>query len=449
MTDLIISPSKLQKLLESYPASTGFIIAFSGGMDSHALLHAICDLQDRIAIPVSAVHVNHRLSNHSADWACHCEEICKQLKIKLNIIIIDARHPKGESPEAWARQLRYKALVEKIDYNKVLFTAHHKDDQLETLLLQLLRGAGPRGLASMPESRTFGKGYLVRPFLQYDRKQIENYALTQGLKWIEDNTNQDTMYDRNYLRHRVLPILRARWPAIAATTSRVAQHQSEILALEDEISRMDLTSVLNTERNTLAISQLIKLSIPRQKNLIRRWIKSLKLPLPDSLHIKHILKDVISSKVDAQPCVSWKGAEVKRYRDELYALTPLKIHDKQQEFIWSLEQRLQVTHGELRASMEKEGGIRPGACPGKSLMIRYRRGGEVIRPRGRKNQHDLKTLMQEQGIPVWCRDRIPLLYIDSKLAIVPGLWIDEEFTSNACEEGWKITWTGMEELMPS
>ena len=425
------------------------MIAFSGGIDSHVLLHSIVGLKTELMAPVSAVHVNHGLSSNAGSWARHNREICATLGLELAVIEVDARCPPGESPEAWARRKRYAALAEHIGTGRILLTAHHKDDQAETLLLQLFRGAGPAGLSAMPVTQTFSLGWHCRPLLDFSRLELQRYALQFGLQWIEDESNQDTGFDRNHIRHQLLPVIKRHWPGVITTLSRAAHHQAEAAELQDQLARLDLAMIAEGDSlaklNTTALKSL---TLSRQKNVLRYWLHMLQLPLPDAGQIHHIIDDVINSGPGATPCVAWPGAEVRRYRQYLYAMMPLSKHNPEQIISWDLERPLMITHGRLVARIGQGPGLKANCCSNKRVEIRYRSGGETIQPAGREYHHELKKLLQDQGVPPWLRDRIPLLYIDGSLAAVPGKWIAQEFVGAGGEPCWQLIWEDLEQIFP-
>lgn len=445
----IFSIDKLLNILESLPATESYLVAYSGGMDSHVLLHSLYALRDKLQADIRAVHVNHGLSLNAGDWTVHCRAVCDSLAIQLQVIDIDASCPKGESPESWARYQRYAALADLIRPGEILLTAHHKDDQAETLLLQLFRGAGPAGLSAMPVSRSFVEGWHCRPLLEFTREQLQSYAGRNKLDWVEDESNQDAGIDRNYIRHELMPAITGHWPGAMETLARAANHQAEAAALLDQLAGLDLANVTGGEPgNMLSAARLKDLSLPRRKNLLRHWLHILQLPIPDAGNMQHIIRDIIDSKWDATPCVSWNGAEVRRYRDYIYASNPLSDHDPEQTINWNLQQQVVVAHGRLSARRGTGNGLKAELCGNNCIEIRYRRGGETIRPGGRDQHHELKKLLQESAVPPWLRDRIPLLFIDGRFAAVPGKWIDAEFAGGATEDCWQFTWDGIEGIFP-
>lgn len=441
------SPQKLLAKIRILPESDHYWIAYSGGMDSHALLHAFRAIRDSVSANITAVHVDHGINQNSADWVDHCRRICTDLGIELVVRKLHGQCPRGESIESWARNRRYEVFNECVISGGMLCTAQHRDDQAETLLLQLFRGGGPRGLSAMPEIRRFGSGWLARPLLAFPRDSIREYALVNGLSWIEDDMNADQSYDRSFLRHTILTELRARWPNISGVLSRASSHQAEAAILLDELAARDMEAHSLPDPDTLSLQGMQNLSLPRCRNLIRYWFRTRGLPVPDYRTLQQILSEVVASRVDAQPCISWQGMEIRRYRQVLYLVTR-SDHDADSDLhLWDLKTPLRTTLGRLQAVFCKGQGIKASALPGGQLTIHYRRGGETIQPVGRIYHHSLKKLLQEKHVPPWLRNRIPLLYLNKDLVAVAGFWIDNSFHAAADEDAWKITWEGAEKVV--
>jgi tRNA(Ile)-lysidine synthase len=430
------------KSLPIYPNIQRFLIAYSGGLDSHVLLHSLAkEQQDLGEVQLLAVHINHGLSANADKWAAHCAEQCAQLGVAFKQLEIDARAEVGESPEAAAREGRYDIIASLMEEGDCLLTAHHQDDQAETLLLQLLRGAGPRGLAAMPAYARFAEGWHARPLLGFRREQLLAYAEEAGLSWVDDETNSDTRYERNFLRHDILPLLKNRYPALAATLSRSAGLCAEAAELLATVAREDLTAVQRDEQS-LSVTALQMLGEVRSRNLLHQWCRDRGLPTPSAAQLQCVWQEVIGAAVDSEPVVSWPGAEARRFRDVLYIDQPLPAHDAAQCLPWDGQQELAISPlGRLHAEPVVGQGIAQSALQGRQLTIRFRQGGEQLRPVGRDGHHSLKKLFQEAGIPPWQRERIPLLYADDELLAVAGLWVAQEAAARGDESGLSLRWS--------
>jgi len=430
----------LDTILE-WPRSPCYQVAYSGGLDSTVLLHALNRVRERLPGALSAVHVNHGIHPDRGAWEAHCRRSCRELQLEMVTLAVEALPRTGASPEARARDERYRVLAGHLGADHMLLTAHNRDDQAETLLLQLCRGAGSSGLAAMPALRRFGSGWHGRPLLGMERSLLREYAQREELTWVEDDSNLDRRFDRNFIRHEILGRLRSRWPGVSSTLSRAAGHQSQTVEILAEAAARDLQECRDPGAGTLDLGRLQALSQAHQPNLLRHWIKGLELPVPDAATVQRILDEAVNARPDAAPLVNWPGAEVRRYRQHLYASAPLPPHDPALTRSWRMQEACVLDCGSLAATAALGIGLRMNACPDSGVVVRFRRGGEKIRPVGARHRRELKTLLQEQGVPPWLRDRLPLLYVGSRLAAVAHLWVEADFAAGADENGWRIHWT--------
>lgn len=284
------------------------VVAYSGGVDSHVLLHLMAGLQTTLDLRVTAVHVNHGLSDQAARWATHCQEVCQDLSVPFSCVAVTATPKPGDSPEAAARLARYAALSAFIDSpDTALLTAHHQDDQAETVLLQLMRGCGVKGLSGMPRIKPFGKGSLLRPLLNHSQEAITAYANAQSLRWVEDDSNKDVTFDRNFIRHQVMPLLQSRRAGVNAALQRSAIHAAEASELLDALAATDLEAVVLANPAQLDIQALRALSAARQRNVLRYWLQQLGLPLPSTKILSEIQSSVLHAKPSAKPRLQWAG----------------------------------------------------------------------------------------------------------------------------------------------
>jgi tRNA(Ile)-lysidine synthase len=437
-----LSIDHILQVLEKLPAPGHYWLAYSGGMDSTALLSILATHRDRLLAELVAVHVNHQLSANADQWEKHCRAFCREINIRYESVTINVRDGRTDSPEAHARELRYAALEQFMQQDDILLTAHHRNDLAETVIQQLLRGSGPEGLSAIPDTRRCGRGWLARPLLAYSRRQIEEYVRGQRLTWVEDESNIDQGLDRNFIRNTVMPTLRERWPSTADVLWRVSRVQADAVVVLNDMAEQDLHGALGNSDTVLRLSAVDKLSLPRQRNLLRYWIRKNGHPVPAMNVIDEIINELMHARPDSMPCVRWGDTEVRRYRDEVSIMpaTTLALSARG-PYLWSLEKSLELDGGRLAASMIVGSGIRADRVQDNKVEIRFREGGESIRPAGRKETHELKKLFQDSAVPPWKRDRIPLVYVGDELAAVAGYWVADGFQATGSEQGWEIVYT--------
>ena len=428
------SPRYLLEVLRRLPSCQRYWLAYSGGRDSHVLLHALAVLRPELSAHIQVIHIDHGLQPDSARWVLHCQSICATLQIPFLSRRVQARPLAGQSPEAAARQARYAELGGLLAEGDMLLTAHHRDDQAETLMLQLLRGAGPHGLAAMPESRVLGAGLLVRPLLGFSRHDLEDYARQQDLHWIDDPSNGDTGFRRNYLRHEVMPQLHAQWPAADRTLARSAGLCADAAILLDQLAEKDMLTLVMGDG--LSIAGLQGLDPVRQRNVLRYWCASKALPLPGQAHIQQIQQQMASTN-DGAPLICWPGAELRCYRGCMMIMSPLPPLDTSLEWAWDMSAVLDLPHGRLSAH-SGQGGL-DAELWRQQITVRFRRGGERFRLASGKH-HSLKKFLQEQHVAPWQRDRIPLIFSNGELAVIAGLLVCEDFVARPNRPSFRFEW---------
>ena len=490
-----ITPQAFHFHLQKLANTEKYLIAYSGGVDSHVLLHLCSQLKNSPSgfdQTFSAVYIDHGLSAHSKKWGRHCQHICFELDIPLTIIEVDARQKNGQSPEASARTARYQAFSHLLDNNECLLTAQHLDDQAETLLLQLLRGSGTKGLSSMPRVKPFSKGFLCRPILDYKKQDILEYARQHQLDWIEDESNLEQRFDRNYLRHTVLPMLEKRWPAVKENFAKSAEVLAESQLLLDDIADSDIQTLyfVNsngiTEYDKLLVEPILKLLVSNQEqqqqqdsprisypwhnnllqnnhkqarlnNLLRHWINLNHLPMPSKKILEQIVHTVIQAREDAMPLVSWHRdafhCQVRRYRDKLYLLDDsilFKDQQKDQEYILSEGQEITLkntnSHVKLSSDIEAndEYGFDRKKLLSKIITVRFRKGGELFRKNADGHSHPLKHWFQEQGIPPWEREQMPLIFWGDELIQIGNYIVNNSLKTQQSDDLLSIHWQGIE-----
>jgi tRNA(Ile)-lysidine synthase len=436
MSELILNA--LNNALNTLLSAKRIWVAYSGGVDSHVLLHALSTVQKIYPqLNVNAIYIHHGLLEAADQWAIHCKKICDDLKIPCQIIHVNVKSQTGESLEAAARNARYDAFSTLLAPQDILLTAHQEDDQTETFFLQLMRGAGTKGLSSMQYMMPFAQGTMIRPFLSVSREAILNYAKHHQLKWVEDTSNCDTRFARNFLRHRVIPLLKTRWPTMNKTITRATKHCLEADHLLQMFAEQDLASLTGNDPRTLSITKLQHLPQVRQRNILRLWLHQLGFPLPNTVKLQSVLDHVIKARTDKNPLIQWKDVEIRRYQDDLYAIPLLSPHQVTTTLLWDYEKPLTLPCGLGTLSCQKVTGkgIR---ITQKPLMIKFRQGGESCYLKNRLGKHSLKKLFQEWKVPPWERHRIPLIFVENQLALITGYAICEKFAASTHETGLVI-----------
>lgn len=431
-------PHRLAEL-RGNSAVNRYLVAYSGGLDSTVLLHVLARYRDFLRQPLVAVHVNHGLHADAPEWEAHCSSTAQQLDVPFlsRQVAIAADDPRG--PEAAARAARYAAISEIMQALDCVLSAHHEDDQAETLLLNLLRGSGPAGLAGIGAFQAFGSGWLMRPMLDVSRSAVERYAREHDLEWVDDPSNAESRFDRNFLRREVLPVIKERWPAAVSRLAHSAQLAAEARALQRELADIDL--VRCGGYNRIDCVALRRLSPVRQRNVLHRAIELAGLPAAPSKRLFEVARGMLPARSDAAPLIAWPGAELRRYRDTLYlsARAPPLAPDKNLLLqVDGTPVSLGTGYGTLRLVMASTGGLQAD-CVGAGLQVRFRVGGERLRPHGRRETQRLKKLLQSAGIPPWIRGQLPLLYAGDALVAVADLWVADDAWS---EPGLAVHWEG-------
>ena len=421
------------------------MVGFSGGLDSIVLLHVLQAIRKKIAFQLQAHHVHHGLSINADDWVNFCQITCNQLDISLTVSKVVIHKNTGLGIEASARKARYQAL-HSYDADFIVL-AHHQNDQAETLLLQLARGAGVKGLAGMAAVDVTKK--LLRPFLNVPRIKLEAYAKRHQLAWIEDESNADTQFDRNFLRHAVLPVFIKRYPAITKTLSRTAQHLAQANQLLNDLAQLDADhSLFNVhELGRLNLAFLKSLNLPRINNLVRWWLIQNKLALPSTAQLMQITQQLLTAKVDAAIKIKLAteydgitGITLRRFQDVAYIVqnTPL---GEPLDLYWQGEESIILPDQSQLVFSKKIGeGLSLAKLAKAELHIKSRAGGERLQPELGQPSRSLKVILQAYGVPPWLREQLPLIFIGQKLVIVPNIGLDAHLKANADEIGLVVIW---------
>ncbi|MDC8012191.1 tRNA lysidine(34) synthetase TilS [Tahibacter soli] len=435
----------LQRALAGAPYGA-ICVGFSGGLDSTVLLHALAASDAARARGLRALHIDHALHADSAAWAGHCRRFAAALDVPLTVERVAVGAARGLGLEAVARTARHAAFATALAPGELLALAHHRDDQTETVLLKLLRGAGPEGLAGMRALRACGAGHLWRPLLDVPRDALRAYAHAHGLAVVDDPSNADTRHARNFLRADVLPLVRRRWAQADAAIAHSARWLAQAAEYLDEAAHAALAPLRGVDPATLRWREWLALPDALRANALRLWLRDLDLSTPEILHIEQLERQLARAESDKLPCVAWAGTEIRRYRDHIHAMAPLQAPPVD----WRVDawdgSPLALPAGCGRLSLEPVDAhaARPD---GVALTVAFRRGGERLRPAGDRHTRELRDLMQHAGMPPWRRGRVPLVSLGDTLVAVGDYWLSEDGAAWLGRQRLRVVWSG--ETQPS
>lgn len=417
------------------------VVAFSGGVDSVVLLHLAAYYSKLHQLPCVAVYVNHGLSEHAVEWEVFCQSYCDSLGISLFIERVNLDIGPQQSLEEVAREARYDVLAKHINNHSLLLTGQHQDDQVETFFLALKRGSGPAGLSSMPVIAPFVTGRKCRPLLSTSRCDIEAYANVNQLKWVEDESNKDTRFDRNFLRHKVTPLLRQRWPSFASAVNRSAQLCAEQEQLLTELLQPKVKAYQNTIQG-ISIESLALESEAACKVILRLWLKQFSILLPTQAQLGVLWNEVANAQQDANPCLEINSIQLRRFQGYLYCLPQygdVSLWNSELKEILTLPDGLGDI--ELKQTLgANDSDLMPlflrSPLSGERVTVRFDSTGLIAHPETRQHSRKMKKLYQEYGIPSWQRTRLPLIFYNDQLAAVTGLFVCKAFSGKECELIW-------------
>ncbi|MYM65066.1 tRNA lysidine(34) synthetase TilS [Pseudomaricurvus sp. HS19] len=423
MLDLM---EQLRRTLASYPDVRRWWIGLSGGLDSTLLAACVRDLQ--LAVPVHCVYIHHGLSAHADEWQRHCEALCRQWQIPFTALAVDVQVG-GQGVEAAAREARYQAFETLLQPGDGLLLGHHLDDQAETLLLRLMRGTGVTGLAGIQKERALGQGFLLRPLLGCSRQQLEQEAQRRNLQWVEDDSNSQTHFDRNYLRLQVMPLLQERWPGFRRQWQQTADLCEETAALVEEVAVADLAACQperSREGASLEMAALQGLTPFRRGNVLRLWLQQQGRALPEKVHLQEVESQLVPGRSDSEAEVSWRDVRLQVHRQRLWLLPDLQSPVPGDPLGWDGSTPLRWGSWELQLETVTSGGWR---WPSQGVLVQARRGGERCHPAGRSHSQVLKKLLQEAGVAPWLRPQLPIITtLEGEIVAVGDLW---------CCRGWE------------
>lgn len=401
-------------------------VGFSGGLDSTVLLHALAQLN--LPVTLRALHINHQISPNADAWQHQCEQFCTELNVPFHAEKVQVKNS-GKGIEDAAREARYKVFEQYVGAGDYLFTAHHSNDQAETLLLRLMRGTGPRGLAAIAGERQLANGgKLIRPLLHFSRTELEGYAHKQQLSWVDDESNQDDHYDRNFLRNQVMPLLQTRWPVFMRKWQQTAELCAQQEKLLEEFAQQDLERAnIRIERvgQSIDLRWLKSLSSARRQNLLRFWLRTANCELPETAHWQQLETQLFNAREDANIDITWGQYSLRPYQDRLFLL-PVALP--------ALELQL------VEIIADDSSGIKYLRADLPDLKIRYRTGGERCKPAGRNHSQILKKLLQEYQLEPWLRAVVPLVYSEENLVAVGDLWVCDGYVATKDDPALQLIW---------
>lgn len=417
------------------------IVALSGGVDSSALLHAIAMVRGTADFKLRAMHVNHGLHPHANDWSAHCARLCQALDVQFVSRVVEVARAGDSGLEAAARLARYDALRDEMFSGEILLTGHQLDDQAETILLRLVRGAGPRGLAGIPGRAEFGPGRVVRPLLAVSRAELAAYVRRFALIVIEDPTNAEECFDRNLIRLQILPALRKRWPGAVATITRAGRLQADAAKLIDALAVIDARRTVR--RGRISVEMLRQLDVERRHNLVRRQCRARFGTVPAEIHLARGLENLLTARADRNPVFRWPGGEIRRFGGELHFILQPRFDSFRDGRVLRVRRPVDLGSdaGRLRLVAASGAGLSDSVVD-VGLRVGARRGGERIRLQGAGHSRSLKKLLQERGVFPWMRDRVPLLYAGDELVAVADMWIADGYAALPGSTGYRVRWEG-------
>jgi len=426
---------ELIELAIKHSKPSRYIVGYSGGMDSTVLLYALKSIESDI--PIEAVHINHQVNDRSNEWENFCCKNAARLGVNYSAYKVNIDFLSGKGAEGSMREARYSVFNDFMKKDDWLLTAHHLNDQTETLLLNLFRGSGPDGLSGINIIRSFSRGKLVRPLLNIDQKHLKAYAKEKNLNWIDDSSNNDNNLDRNYLRNRIIPKIESRWTSLNKRLAKVTQLSNETKIHLADLAEIDLKQV--GEVDCYNLDSFRELSESRQRNLLRYSVSKMRLPSPRYNQLLQISKTIVNSASDASPIVSWPGVDVRRYQNCLYLLPKMAVNNKLSELkIFTDNQPISLGNGMGSISLVTSNN--PGIdkeIARQGLTVVFREGGENLRPLNSDYNRKLKKLLQEEKIFPWMRNKIPILVFDNEIVCVADLWVAEKFSKlNGCYFKW-------------
>ena len=425
----------IQKLVTSNSKNTEFLIALSGGLDSCVLLHALAKIRTENEINVKVLHVNHQLQTMATEWVEFCKANVNTLGLPFDIEVVSIDKNTGDSLEALARHARYAVFAQHMQTNTCLLTAHHADDQFETFLLQLFRGAGPKGLSAMALQKSFGPGQHARPLLALSREQLEDYAVQNKIQYIQDPSNAEIKFARNFLRNKVIPQIKARYPNVEKSVGRSVQHIATEHFILDALLNDKLQDIL--VENTLDLGKWHLLEQDMQTLLLRKWISDSQMQLPSTKISQDILLQLKHAHGESKTTITWADVEIRAYSQRAFLLAKID-EDKYKKSTNSLINKSEIyelpeNYGSLSFNSDSASPLQLSLC--------FRSGGEKLRLPKHKHHISLKQLCQKNRVLPWMRSRIPLLFDGDVLVAIGDLWLNADWLDEQKRPNFSVNWS--------
>ena len=436
------SAASLNAVLESSvpEGARGLVVALSGGADSAALLAGLAALSGGFrGLPLRAVHIDHGLQAAAAEFRDACRNLCEHLGVRLELIRVEVQSEAGLSIEAAARDARYAALAAQLRPLECLLTAHHRQDQAETLLLQALRGSGVKGMSAMPLCRVLGLGWHVRPVLDVPQRELLQLGGRLGNSKVLDPMNEDLRFDRSYLRKAIWPLIETRWPGADIALSRSARHMAEAQELLDGVAAADVARL--RDGDALSVPALRALPPANRMNAIRAWLGEAGVEAPSTARLAEALRQVFEADADHQPAIVWGDKALRRYRQRLF-LTEADCPRLEGARPWTAVLGSSIALGANLGYLTwsaQTGGIAADALP-SVVIVRRREGGETLKPARSAKTQTVQHLCQSQGVLPWMRDALPLVFAGDELIAVADLWLEARWCAAPDAPGLKIAW---------
>ena len=436
-----INLSTLDQALTSVKKYKNIIVGFSGGIDSTVLLYGVCLLARKglLRSNIKAIHVNHGLNDSCEEWEAFCRRICSAYNVDLQVKNLEGLSKGCDLySEGFLRTERYREFESALDPDSVLLLAHHQDDQIETLLLRLNRGAGMRGLSGIPERRSLGEGLIYRPLLNFDRNSISEFAKKEGLQWIEDSSNAETCIDRNFLRSEVLPKIESRWPNYRESWYKSLTLINEACLAEEKQAQQDIVCLTHRSPESIDLTELVRLSPERQRGVLKYWCLANKNVELGWNKLHQIVSEFLPAAIETSTNFQIGGYKLSSFRGTLHIVPTEEL-----ELLgctWNLKESDEVAlknNGVLKVKEVGNGGI--SLKPNCLLDIKYRKGGEVLKTAEGRSK-TLKKILQEAGVQPWERARIPLVYQQEELISVVGICVCQKAQAGHGQKGYSITW---------